>query len=339
LGSSFGNYYNPYFVYDVWDTCYSQKYACKKTFSSLYMSAEDPTILKNGNHASHEGTIENILRDPATKNIKFDVLENFVEKVLFVKSNENLNSIMVKHSTLYKSYVDLLSEFESHISPGGNAPSSSESNSNIPKPLSIWRESIQRVSNQYFSSSSQNSPADDPNALFMNQQVLQAALNNTDVMCFHKSAIHDMLYLIYKFHINLLVDEMTVLSFSIPRKLMVAPSSLPPFRNNVGKRSIENTERVAEKQEEQEEASHSASSPRNDQQVTLNKCSENSYARLNPQTGAYECVCFADKNCLINIQDVTSMETSHPLIILSAVLIIILTMIIICMGTSNDVFL
>jgi hypothetical protein len=241
--------YNPYFVVDVWETCFTTKSPCKKLLSRIHMKG-------NGTNK--------IEKDPS--------LLNLVENVLFVRSNENVNNVMSKYSTIFRSFLEMSNKIENSVSP--DLPGGSQKTLT---PVKLWKDTILAMSEVY------------------SQQ------KNTAVELYpiHPQLLNEIALLFHKFHVNMLVNEITVFGQTIPRKFIFS---------------------------ETDQHSHQK---RDDQQtpstvVNVQMCPSNTYSVWNPQTNNYDCICYADKNCHVTTQSICENESLHPLLLISTLIILAL---------------
>jgi hypothetical protein len=282
--------YNPYFVMDVWETCFTVKHTCKRLLSKIHVRSEPSSTTSTGTRPES------------------DSLLNLVENVLFVRSNENVNTLLSKYSSLFRTFLEVSSEYETL---------NSHSLDNVPKPLALWKTSIQRLSSSFIQQDSASSSS--------------SSSDNTHFYEIHPLALNEMLFLLHKLHVHYLVNEISLFGLTIPRKFILHNHS----NNNDG---------VYKKHDPKTQKRETTSSPilTTVQEViplNIKICSGNTYSHWNSQTNSYECICYADKNCYVNLQSISENETLHPLLILCACIIIILLLVRVYQATNPSIYL
>lgn len=190
------NVYNPYYVFDVWETCFTQKFLCKKLLTRMSLS--------NTNEKN----------DPLEKKKytqRSDTPENIIEKIFFGRSNEQIISEMTKFSGLFKRFVDhndkMSEEYLNYI----NSETDTTNIFNVSSPVSDWKFVFDELSRYYISN------IDGKDLLLKN--IEKFTTDNEEIQCYHYKTVDEIALLIHKLHVYLMVETMTSMVYSLPQTI------------------------------------------------------------------------------------------------------------------------
>lgn len=194
--TSSGNIYNPYYVFDVWETCFTQKFLCKKVLTRLFVSNDNSkSDTSNGNYYS-KNTI-----GP----------ENLVEKIFFGRSHEQIISEMTKFSTMFKKFVEINDRFVDQYLKYTYLDTSDNQIVNISSPMNIWKQVFDEISYSYIYENN------DSDSIISKMDVFTK--ENDQIQCYHKNTIDEMTMLINKLQIYLTVETITNMAYSLPQTI------------------------------------------------------------------------------------------------------------------------
>lgn len=195
--SESGNVFNPYYVFDIWETCFTQKFLCKKVLTKLFPSNSES---QNSEFGKNEYSSKNIGNN------------ELIEKVFFGRSHEQIISEMSKFSNLFKIYVDLTDKYgEDYLRYINSQQDNDNTIFNISTPSSDWKTSLKLLSDTYVS--------DNDNSEQISVNMEKVSKEYPDIQCYHKKSIDDISILIYKLHVYLMVETITGMSYSLPQNI------------------------------------------------------------------------------------------------------------------------
>lgn len=234
---------------------------------------------------------------------KIDVeMQHFSDQILFHRARESMDAFYSSY-TIYQLYED--------VRDGTTFPNDSQffllknvrdNIKNFAKITDIWFLAIDNFQSK------------------AEKQLEQSGINNTyEVMIYNLKL--EMAKLISQLQIQLFTKELALRAIHLPHHVKNSPetkNSKTKFSNgNSGKRNLE---------EEQTSST-----------ITGSKCSPNKYPVWNQITRSYDCICYSDKNCLVDIMSVSVPDTIHPILII-VLLIIVVGIIVRIYQSSNPIF-
>lgn len=224
------------------------------------------------------------------------ILQHFSEQILFHRVRENMDSLYSSKYQLYKSFSDFR---DNVVLPSDDeyqyvteVLANVKDNMKITK---LWLYALDTLQTKIENELVANKSCEDGKQLILDTMKIEMAK------------------ILAEFQINLFTKDLSI-------KALVMPGSTKLPKMSSVKRNAKEEEQEDKKEKRMAMNEETQNQPTS---ILLSRCSSNKYPVWNPALNSYECICYSDKNCLVDIASISEPDTIHPIIIIVLVVIMI----------------
>lgn len=228
------------------------------------------------------------------------ILQHFSEQILFHRVRENMDAIYTTKHILYKGFTDFR---DTTLQPDVDSQYADilQTIKDSMKTTKLWLYAFDALEVKIKGEIAANKSCEDTYQVILDTIKIQTAK------------------LLADFQVNLFTKDL-----SIKTLVMSGSTKIDASNTKKGNQNIK-VEKRANSDEQTQNNLHT---------ISLARCSPNKYPVWNSNTNSFDCICYSDKNCLVDINTISEPDLIHPIIVIVLVVIMLAMVVRVYQSTS-----